>query len=114
MPCTYVRVNYKTQIDLANADKSLVKEAILLMGFVKSAEMDQWGLLRVKLKDGTSLSVDIRETGLELDGINAYKVKEKLTQYYAAVVQAIQLKRQGFQNVNIGEVEDALKIMARK
>ena len=93
---------------MRDVDVTILAEALKLMKEVRSVNL-YTDLIDVFLTTGNRVSIDIDGSNITLTGDNADVVKVKLEQYYAAVVQALKLKKQGFK-VNVEEVKEMLRI----
>ena len=110
MPCTYLRVAYSTRVNMRDVDVTILAEALKLMGEVEEVTLySSADKVVVYLKVGGLVVLRLEDSGIVLTGDNADIVKVKLEQYYAAVVQALKLKKQGFK-VNVEEVKEMLRI----
>jgi hypothetical protein len=114
MPCTYLRVAYSTKVNMRDVDVTLLAEALKLMGEVEEVTLySSLDRVKVYLKVGGQVTLQLEDSSIILTGDNAEVVKKKLEQYYSAVVQALKLRKQGFKNVNVEEVKELLRISAR-
>lgn len=112
MPCWDRFVQYKTKLDMKNVNLQALAEALKMMPEVSTVRIIGQDI-RVALKDGSQCTVTVTETEVQMEGWGAQQIKGKVAQYYTALVQAQNLKKQGFQ-VSMQQVGEKLRIQAKR
>ena len=113
MVCTDIITVYQTQLNMTDVNIDQLASAIKMMDGVKSVKVIGNKRIEVEFDDYQRCTVEVTERELKMTGYASERIKGKLKQYYQAIVQYNELKKDGYVCYMTQEGEK-LRLQARR